>query len=86
MVLKNRKKQILDSDRASQYYNSTYIYFVEFNRLTICMAQKHDPYENTITEKINRTLKYKYALKLIIKNTKILLEVQVKLTYNYYEN
>jgi len=39
------------------------------------MAQKHNPYENTITEKINSVLKYKYALKLIIKNTKILFEV-----------
>ncbi|MCM8907332.1 transposase [Tenacibaculum finnmarkense genomovar finnmarkense] len=33
------------------------------------MTEKYDPYENAIAERINRTLKYEYGLKLTIKNT-----------------
>ena len=35
------------------------------------MTEKYDPYENAIAERINRTLKYEYGLKPIIKNTKL---------------
>jgi transposase InsO family protein len=31
------------------------------------MTEQHAPYENAITERINRTLKYEYALKRTIK-------------------
>ncbi len=35
------------------------------------MTEQYDPYENAVAERINRTLKYEYGLKKIIKNTDI---------------
>ena len=39
------------------------------------MTEKYDPYENGIAERINRTLKYEYGLKQILKNTHIAKEI-----------
>ncbi len=39
--------------------------------MTISMTEQYDPYENAVAERINRTLKYEYGLKQIIKNTKL---------------
>ncbi|WBX73004.1 hypothetical protein PG913_08890 [Tenacibaculum pacificus] len=39
------------------------------------MTEQYNPYENAITKRINRTLKYEYALKEIIKNTAIAQEI-----------
>ena len=75
MALKNRKypnkKLIHHSDRGIQYCNTTYTLFAESNGLTMSMTEKYDPYENAIAERINRTLKYEYGLKLTIKNTNL---------------
>ncbi|MCG8187144.1 IS3 family transposase, partial [Tenacibaculum finnmarkense genomovar finnmarkense] len=73
MAIKNRKypneKLIHHSDRGLQYCNPTYTLFAEKNGLIMSMTEKYDPYENAIAERINRTLKYEYGLKLTIKNT-----------------
>ncbi|MCG8183952.1 integrase core domain-containing protein [Tenacibaculum piscium] len=49
------------------------------------MTEQYDPYENAITERINRTLKYEYALKEIIKNTAIAQEI-TKQAVDIYNN
>ena len=75
MALKNRKYPdqglIHHSDRGIQYCNPMYTKFAEENGLTISMTEQYDPYENAIAERINKTLKYEYGLKLNIKNTKL---------------
>ena len=47
------------------------------------MTEKYDPYENAIAERINRTLKYEYGLKKIIKNTSIAQEITKQAVYIY---
>ena len=47
------------------------------------MTEKYDPYENAIAERINRTLKYEYGLKQIIKNTSIAQEITKQAVYIY---
>ena len=87
MALKNRKykgeKLIHHSDRGLQYCNPTYASFAEANGLTMSMTEKYDPYENAIAERINRTLKYEYALKKTIKNTKLAQKITKKAVYIY---
>ena len=89
MALKNRKypgkKLIHHSDRGIQYCNPTYTLFAESNGLTMSMTEKYDPYENAIAERINRTLKYEYGLKLTIKNTKLANKI-TKRAINIYNN
>lgn len=87
MALKNRKypnqKLIHHSDRGLQYCNPTYAGFAESNGLKMSMTEKHDPYENAIAERINRTLKYEYGLKTIIKNTKLAQKITKRAVYIY---
>ena len=89
MALKNRKypgkKLIHHSDRGIQYCNPTYTQFAESNGLTMSMTEKYDPYENAIAERINRTLKYEYELKITIKNTKLAQKI-AKRAVNIYNN
>jgi len=89
MALKNRKyinqKLIHHSDRGLQYCNPTYTLFAESNGLTMSMTEKYDPYENAIAERINRTLKYEYGLKLTIKNTNLAQKI-TKRAINIYNN
>jgi len=89
MAIKNRKypnqKLIHHSDRGLQYCNPTYTKFAEENGLIISMTEKYDPYENAIAERINRTLKYEYGLKLTIKNTKLARKI-VKRAVDIYNN
>ena len=47
------------------------------------MTEKYDPYENAIAERINRTLKYEYGLKTIIKNTKLVQKTTKRAVYIY---
>jgi putative transposase len=47
------------------------------------MTEKYDSYENGIAERINRTLKYEYGLKQILKNTHITQEITKQAVYNY---
>jgi transposase InsO family protein len=79
MAIKNRKypnkKLIHHSDRGFQYCNPKYTQFAENNGIIMSMTEQYDPYENAIAERINRTLKYEYALKEIIKNTAIAQEI-----------
>ena len=37
------------------------------NKIIMSLTEQYDPYENAIQERINRTLKYEYRLKHIIK-------------------
>ncbi|MBE7653393.1 IS3 family transposase, partial [Tenacibaculum finnmarkense genomovar finnmarkense] len=89
MAIKNRKypneRLIHHSDRGLQYCNPTYTLFAEKNGLIMSMTEKYDPYENAIAERINRTLKYEYGLKLTIKNT-ILAKKITKSAINIYNN
>ncbi|WP_237340646.1 IS3 family transposase [Wenyingzhuangia fucanilytica] len=75
MAIKNRKypnqKLIHHSDRGLQYCNPTYTKFAEDNGIIMSMTEQYDPYENAIAERINRTLKYEYGLKHVIKNLKL---------------
>jgi transposase InsO family protein len=75
MAIENRKypnkKLIHHSDRGFQYCNPKYTTFAENNGITMSMTEQYDPYENPVAERINRTLKYEYGLKKIIKNTDI---------------
>ena len=87
MALKNRKypckKLIHHSDRGLQYCNPNYALFAEKNNLTLSMTEKYDPYENAIAERINKTLKYEYALKETIKNTKLAQKIAKKAIFIY---
>ena len=88
-AIKNRKylnkKLIHHSDRGLQYCNPTYTQLAEENNLIMSMTEKYDPYQNAIAERINRTLKYEYGLKKIIKNTKLALKI-VKRAVDIYNN
>ncbi|MCD8423676.1 IS3 family transposase, partial [Tenacibaculum finnmarkense] len=89
MAIKNRKyphkKLIHHSDRGFQYCNPKYTDFAESNGIIMSMTEQYDPYENAIAERINRTLKYEYALKEIIKNTAIAQEI-TKQAVDIYNN
>jgi putative transposase len=41
------------------------------NELKMSMTAQYNPYENAITERINRTLKYEYGLRNCIKKKAI---------------
>ena len=87
MAIKNRKypdkKLIHHSDRGFQYCNPKYTQFAENNGIIMSMTEQYDPYENAIAERINRTLKYEYGLKQIIKNTAIAKETANQAVYIY---
>ncbi len=89
MAIKNREypheKLIHHSDRGFQYCNPKYTEFAESNGIIMSMTEKYDPYENAIAERINRTLKYEYALKETIKNTDIAQEI-TKQAVDIYNN
>lgn len=89
MALKNRVYPNLNlihhSDRGIQYCNPAYTEFAEANGLTLSMTEAYDPYENAVAERINRTLKYEYGLKQIIKNTNLAKKI-VKRAVNIYNN
>jgi putative transposase len=89
MTIKNRKypdkKRIHHSDRGFQYCNPKYTQFAENNGIIMSMTEQYDPYENAIAERINRTLKYEYGLKQIIKNTTIAQEA-AKQAVSIYNN
>ncbi len=87
MAIKNRKypnqKLIHHSDRGFQYCNPKYTEFAESNGIIMSMTEQYDPYENAIAERINRTLKYEYGLKQIIKNTAIAQKMTKQAVYIY---
>jgi transposase InsO family protein len=59
---------IIGTDRGFQYCSAEYTNFTEKNNISLSMTEQYAPYENAITERINKTLKYEYALKRTIKN------------------
>ena len=71
------------SDRGFQYCNPTYATFAEDNGMVMSMTEQYDPYENAVAERINRTLKYEYGLKQIIKNTNIAQMITKQAVYIY---
>lgn len=87
MAIKNRqypdKKLIHHSDRGFQYCSNEYVNFATSNGLMMSMTEQHDPYENAIAERINRTLKYEYGLKQSIKNTEIAQKMIKEAVYIY---
>jgi len=89
MAIKNRiypnQKIIHHSDRGFQYCSNEYVSFATKNNLIMSMTEQYDPYENAIAERINRTLKYEYGLKLTIKNTDLAQKI-TKQAVNIYNN
>lgn len=87
MAIKNRKypneKLIHHSDRGFQYCNPKYTEFAEEHGIIMSMTEQYDPYENAVAERINRTLKYEYGLKNIIKNTDIAQKVTKQAVFIY---
>ena len=87
MAIKNRKypnkKLIHHSDRGFQYCNPKYTQFAENNGIKMSMTEQYDPYENAIAERINRTLKYEYGLRNLMKNTTIAQETAKQAVYIY---
>ncbi|WP_418636812.1 IS3 family transposase [Winogradskyella sp.] len=87
MAIKNRKypdkKLIHHSDRGFQYCSPKYTQFAEDNGITMSMTEQYDPYENAVAERINRTLKYEYGLKQIIKNTELAQKMTQQAVYIY---
>ena len=87
MAIKNRlypdKPLIHHSDRGFQYCSTEYVKFATDNKLTMSMTEKYDPYENSVAERVNRTLKYEYGLKKVINSTK-LAQKMVKHGVNVY--
>ncbi len=87
MAIKNRKypnkKLIHHSDRGFQYCNPKYTAFAEENGIIMSMTEQYDPYENAIAERINRTLKYEYGLRNLMKNTTIAQETAKQAVYIY---
>lgn len=72
MALKNRKypsrKLIHHSDRGFHYCWPEYVDTLQNNEILISMTEKYDPYENALAERINRTLKYEFALNQVLPN------------------
>ncbi len=72
MAVRNRKYPdmplIHHSDRGFQYCSAEYVKFAEDHRMTMSMTEQYDPYENAVAERVNRTLKYEFGLKMTIKN------------------
>jgi len=75
MAIKNRlypnKPLIHHSDRGFQYCSTEYVKFATDNKIKMSMTEQYDPYENAIAERINRTLKYEFGLREVIKNTSL---------------
>lgn len=75
MALKNRKnpdaKLIHHSDRGFHYCWPEYVKTLQDNGIMISMTEQYDPYENALAERINRTLKYEFALNQTIPNKTI---------------
>lgn len=87
MALKNRKypnrKLIHHSDRGLHYCWPEYVKTLQENKIMISMTEKYDPYENALAERINRTLKYEFALNQVIPN-KTVAEKMVRRAVNVY--
>jgi transposase InsO family protein len=72
MAVRNRSYPdmplIHHSDRGFQYCSAEYVKFAEDHRMTMSMTEQYDPYENAVAERVNRTLKYEFGLKMTIKD------------------
>ena len=73
-----------DISRSSiNYWIKKYATFAQENNLIMSMTEQYDPYENAITERINRTLKYEYGLKNTIKTRKLAKKMVDQTVYIY---
>ena len=90
MAIKNREYPELNlihhSDRGFQYCSSEYTNFTLSNNIQLSMTEQYAPYENPVAERVNRTLKYEYALINIIKNKKIAKQMVDYAVFQYNEN
>lgn len=72
MALNGRKyphKQLIHhSDRGFQYCWNEYVEMLQKAQIHISMTEEYDPYENAVAERINRTIKYEFALNQVIPN------------------
>jgi len=89
MALKNRKypekKLIHHSDRGFHYCWPEYVQTLQESGILISMTEKYDPYENALAERINRTLKYEFALNQVIAN-KTIAEKMVRRAVSVYNS
>lgn len=56
------KGVIHHSDRGIQYCSNEYIRILKKNKMNVSMAEKGNPYENAIAERVNGILKIEYLL------------------------
>ena len=56
------EKLVHHSDRGLQYCSNDYVRLSKDNKISISMTENGDPYENTLAERMNRTLKEEFGL------------------------
>jgi transposase InsO family protein len=56
---------LIGTDKGFQFCSAEYTNFTDKKNISLSLTEQYDPYENAITERINRTLKYEYALKKV---------------------
>jgi len=60
--IKKKKGMIHHSDRGVQYCSHAYTKVLQWNKIRISMAEKGNPYENAIAERVNGILKEEFLL------------------------
>ena len=82
-------KQITDlihhSDRGIQYCSQVYVNILKENNIKISMAEKGNPYENAIAERLNGILKDEFLLSETFKTVQIAREAVEEAVKNYNE-
>lgn len=90
MALKSIKtptnyRLIHHSDRGTQYCSKSYIELLKTNQVRVSMAEKGNPYENAIAERVNGILKSEFALDRLFKNDEAAAAVVAESIHIYNE-
>ena len=73
------------SDRGSQYCSKSYIEILDGDKVCISMAEKGNPYENAIAERVNGILKSEFGLDRLFKNYEAAAAVVAEAIHIYNE-
>ena len=79
----NAVNTIHHSDRGLQYCSKEYVQLANKNNIVISMTENGDPYENALSERMNRTLKEEFGLGEIIKDRKTAIKLTEEAVYLY---
>ncbi|TWW01467.1 IS3 family transposase [Chitinophaga pinensis] len=71
------------SDRGSQYCSNGYIKLLHDSKIKVSMAEKGNPYENAIAERVNGILKTEFALDRLFKNYETVVAVVAESIHIY---